>query len=80
LDGGLQLGNARFEGADVLSNGQECLLPQLWWERRFTQKKGLTLFGMLDDYLADYEQRGLRDVQITRYRIGTLQKFFRGSA
>ena len=43
----------------------------------FTQKKGLTLFEMLDDYLADCEQRGLRDVQITHYRIGTLQKFFK---
>jgi hypothetical protein len=33
LDGGLQLGNARFEGTDILSNGQWRLLPQLRWER-----------------------------------------------
>jgi len=33
LDGGLQLGNARFEGADILSNGKGRLLPQLRWER-----------------------------------------------
>src|SRR5207247_3910926 len=33
LDGGLQLGNACFEGADILSNGKGRLLPQLRWER-----------------------------------------------
>ena len=31
---------------------------------------------MLDDYIADYKQRGLRDVQITQYRAGTLRAFF----
>src|SRR5215831_19579749 len=32
LDGGLQRGDARFEGADVLADGNRCLLPQLRWE------------------------------------------------
>src|SRR5262245_40634914 len=32
LDGGLQRGDARFEGADILSDGNRCVLPQLWWE------------------------------------------------
>src|SRR5262249_44089487 len=33
LDGGIQRGNACFEGADILSNGQGRLLPQLRWKR-----------------------------------------------
>ena len=32
LDDGLQLGNARFEGMDILLDGNGCLLPQFWWE------------------------------------------------
>src|SRR5262249_6573581 len=33
LDRSLQRGNARFESADILSNGNGRLLPQLRWER-----------------------------------------------
>jgi len=31
---------------------------------------------MLDDFLSDYERRGMRDVVITRYRSGHLRTFF----
>ena len=33
LHGGLQRGDVRFEGADILLDGNGCLLPQLWWEQ-----------------------------------------------
>src|SRR5207253_10604913 len=32
LDGGFQRGDTCFEGADILSDGNRCVLPQLWWE------------------------------------------------
>ena len=32
---------------------------------------------MLDDFIADYTQRGMRDVVIARYRAGHLRKFFK---
>ena len=31
LDGGFERGNTYFEGADILSDGTGCLLPQLRW-------------------------------------------------
>lgn len=37
----------------------------------------LTLFQMLDDFIADYEGRDMRDVQITRYRAKHLRAFFK---
>ena len=43
----------------------------------FEREKGLTFFEMLDDFIVDYEQRGLRDMQITRYRSGHLRAFFK---
>jgi integrase len=43
----------------------------------FEQEKGLTLAEALEDFIADYEQRGLRDVQITIYRAGNLKAFFK---
>src|SRR5438445_6518795 len=39
-----------------------------------------SLEEMLDDFLSDYEQRGLRDVVITRYRSKHLRTFFPGKA
>ena len=42
----------------------------------FKCEKGLTFFEMLEDFLADYAQRGLRDVQISRYRSEHLRAFF----
>ena len=36
-----------------------------------------TLFEMLDDFIAHYEQRGLRDVQVTRWRSNNLRRFFK---
>src|SRR5437867_2459605 len=35
-----------------------------------------TVVEMMHDYVDNYEQRGMRDVKNTRYRIGHLQKFF----
>lgn len=34
----------------------------------------------LDDFLSDYERRGMRDVVITRYRSKHLRTFFTGKA
>ena len=45
--------------------------------RGFEQEKGLTLHEALVDFVADYQQRGLRDVQITKYRAGNLRAFFK---
>lgn len=42
----------------------------------FEREQGLTFFEMLNDFLADYAQRGLRDMQIARYRSGHLRAFF----
>jgi hypothetical protein len=43
----------------------------------FGTEKTLSLFEMLDDYVADYQQRGLRDMQIVRYRTRSLREFFK---
>jgi integrase len=43
----------------------------------FVREDAYTLFEMLDDFLTDYTQRGLRDVQITQYRAGNLRAFFK---
>jgi integrase len=40
-------------------------------------QENLTLFAMLDDFIEDYEQRGMRDIQITRYRAKHLRTFFK---
>jgi integrase len=45
--------------------------------RGFEQERGLTLHEALVDFVADYQQRGLRDVQITKYRAGNLRAFFK---
>ncbi len=39
-----------------------------------------TLTEMLDDFIADYKQRGMRDITITKYRSGHLRKFFKDIA
>ena len=46
--------------------------------RGFEQEKGLTLAEALDDFIADYRQRGLRDVQITAYRCLELAGVLQG--
>jgi integrase len=43
----------------------------------FGSEKGLTLVELLADFVADYKQRGLRDVQITEYRSKNLRAFFK---
>jgi integrase len=43
----------------------------------FDRESGLTLFEILDDFIADYEQRGMRDVTITTYRAKNLRTFFK---
>jgi hypothetical protein len=45
--------------------------------RGFDRHDGLTLFEMIDDFIADYKQRGMRDVQITTYRAKNLRTFFK---
>src|SRR5207248_6395706 len=32
LDGGLQRGDTRFEGADIFLDSNGCVLPHFWWE------------------------------------------------
>ena len=43
----------------------------------FLEDKALTLFELLDDFIADYKQRGLRDVRITQWRTNNLRGFFK---
>ena len=46
----------------------------------FVDDKSMTLFELLDDYIADYRQRGLRDVQVVQWRSNNLRRFFKDIA
>jgi integrase len=44
--------------------------------RGFQRDDAYTLFELLDDFIENYKQRGLRDVQVTRWRANNLRSFF----
>jgi hypothetical protein len=72
--------SACAQAADQLSGTLRQLAPN---RRRvgiylgFIEEKALTLFELLDDFIADYKQRGLRDVRITQWRTNNLRGFFK---
>jgi integrase len=44
--------------------------------RGFNQDTPLTLFELLDDFLTNYQQRGMRDVRNVRYRCTLLKTYY----